>query len=96
MTINNKIPNHLKIDGKMMKNYDLTEIEISLMNDILLEHQKNKTEMKGWNKPELARFDDTKGFVKGNVEIVCRLIFSLIEYVRDLRATRISPIPKRI
>ena len=82
--INNKIPN-LKIDGKMMKKYDLTETEISLMNDILLEHHKNKTEMKGWNKPELARFDDTKGYVKGNVEIVCDLFSTLIEYVRDLR-----------
>ena len=86
--MNNQIPK-IKIDGErainLMKMFDLTETELELMNNILSEHHKNKTELEGWNEPALVRYDELKGYVKGNVEIVSQLIGSLIDYVRDLR-----------
>ena len=86
--MNNQIPK-IKIDGErainLMKMFDLTETELELMNNILSEHHKTKTELKGWNEPALMRYDESKGYVKGNVEIVSQLIGSLIGYVRDLR-----------
>ena len=46
--MNNQIPK-IKIDGErainLMKMFDLTETELELMNNILSEHHKNKTEL---------------------------------------------------
>jgi len=75
----------IQFDDISISKYRLTQEEGIFINGILLDYFQNKTELVGWNRPEVIMIDDTKGYVKGNVEYVCGILYDLVENVRSFR-----------
>lgn len=59
--------------------YNLTEEQFDELQELLI----NTSHYKGWNRPEVLRLDETKGYVKGNVIIVSGLFFDCLEKIRN-------------
>mgnify|MGYP000274117554 CR=1 FL=1 len=62
--------------------YNLTSKQIEKMKKMFQEISSYRV---GDRAPELVRYDTSKGFVKGNVEIVSTLFSNILDKVRGVK-----------
>jgi hypothetical protein len=74
----------LLLPKSVKKQYNLTNKQFDKFEELCRLTNQLNSFPKDYNKPELSRFDDTKGYVKGNVEMVCKFFYDSLEQVREV------------